>query len=114
MLDFSQNFNRYSYCLNNPLRYTDPDGDLIRTVDIDGNFTTPNRLAQTTPAGQQAIMTTYTVSQYHSSMDFNTGGLPSLVINRYDASFFSGYGTSYQVINPSMSRYFNLFNWLWY
>lgn len=25
--DFSQNFNRYSYCLNNPLVYVDPDGE---------------------------------------------------------------------------------------
>ena len=25
--DFSQNINRYSYCLNNPLTYTDPDGN---------------------------------------------------------------------------------------
>ncbi|MBO7588752.1 MAG: RHS repeat-associated core domain-containing protein [Bacteroidaceae bacterium] len=24
---FSQSFNRYSYCLNNPLKYTDPDGE---------------------------------------------------------------------------------------
>jgi RHS repeat-associated protein len=24
--DFTQNFNRYSYCLNNPLKYTDPSG----------------------------------------------------------------------------------------
>ncbi|MBQ8673945.1 MAG: RHS repeat-associated core domain-containing protein, partial [Bacteroides sp.] len=27
--DFSQNFNRYSYCLNNPLMYTDPSGEFI-------------------------------------------------------------------------------------
>ena len=27
--DFSQNFNRYSYALNNPLVYTDPSGDLF-------------------------------------------------------------------------------------
>jgi RHS repeat-associated protein len=27
--DFSQSFNRYSYCLNNPLVYTDPDGEWI-------------------------------------------------------------------------------------
>ena len=27
MPDFSQNFNRYSYCLNNPLKFTDPSGD---------------------------------------------------------------------------------------
>ena len=25
--DFSQAFNRYAYCLNNPLKYTDPDGE---------------------------------------------------------------------------------------
>ncbi|RLD69092.1 MAG: RHS repeat-associated core domain-containing protein, partial [Bacteroidetes bacterium] len=24
---YSQNFNRYSYALNNPLKYTDPDGE---------------------------------------------------------------------------------------
>lgn len=24
---FSQSYNRYSYCLNNPLKYTDPDGE---------------------------------------------------------------------------------------
>jgi hypothetical protein len=29
MPDFTQNFNRYSYCLNNPLHYTDPDGEWI-------------------------------------------------------------------------------------
>lgn len=30
--DFSQSFNRYSYCLNNPLVYTDPDGEFIFTI----------------------------------------------------------------------------------
>ena len=29
MPDFTQNFNRYSYCLNNPLVYVDEDGELI-------------------------------------------------------------------------------------
>ena len=27
--DFTQNFNRYGYCLNNPLKYTDPSGEFI-------------------------------------------------------------------------------------
>ena len=27
----SQNFNRYAYCLNNPLKYTDPDGEWFLT-----------------------------------------------------------------------------------
>jgi hypothetical protein len=29
MPDYTQNFNRYSYALNNPLIYTDPSGELI-------------------------------------------------------------------------------------
>jgi YD repeat-containing protein len=32
MPDFSQNFNRYSYCLNNPLRYSDPSGEWIHLL----------------------------------------------------------------------------------
>ncbi|MGC9353309.1 MAG: RHS repeat-associated core domain-containing protein [Mariniphaga sp.] len=32
MPDFSQNFNRYSYALNNPLVYTDPSGEFIFTA----------------------------------------------------------------------------------
>ena len=30
--DNSQNFNRYSYCLNNPLRYTDPTGEFWNLI----------------------------------------------------------------------------------
>jgi RHS repeat-associated protein len=30
--DFTQSFNRYSYCLNNPLMYTDPSGEFIWTI----------------------------------------------------------------------------------
>ena len=29
---FSQDYNRYSYCLNNPLIYTDPSGEIIFTA----------------------------------------------------------------------------------
>jgi hypothetical protein len=32
--DFSQNFNRYSYALNNPLKYTDPSGELFVIDDL--------------------------------------------------------------------------------
>ena len=30
--DFSQNFNRYSYCVNNPLKYTDPSGEIFGSI----------------------------------------------------------------------------------
>ena len=32
MPDFSQNFNRYSYCLNNPYKYTDPSGEFFTAL----------------------------------------------------------------------------------
>lgn len=32
----TQNFNRYSYCVNNPTKYTDPDGNLIVAAIIIG------------------------------------------------------------------------------
>jgi len=47
MPDFTQNYNRYSYALNNPLRNTDPDGENV-VVDawlvgfVDGFFSSSN------------------------------------------------------------------------
>ena len=32
--EFTQGFNRYSYCLNNPLKYTDPTGQYIWTLGL--------------------------------------------------------------------------------
>ena len=32
MPDFTQNINRYSYFLNNPLKYTDPDGEFLVAI----------------------------------------------------------------------------------
>ena len=47
MPDFSQSFNRYSYCLNNPLKYTDPSGELFGIDDAFLIFT----LASSTISG---------------------------------------------------------------
>ena len=35
---FTQNFNRYGYCLNNPLKYTDPSGMLACQLDFDNSM----------------------------------------------------------------------------
>jgi len=32
--DFLQSFNRYAYCLNNQLRYVDPDGEWFLTGEV--------------------------------------------------------------------------------
>lgn len=32
--DFTQSFNRYSYCFNNPLKYTDPSGEIAWFVPV--------------------------------------------------------------------------------
>ncbi len=32
--DNTQNYNRFSYCLNNPLKYTDPSGEIIFTAAV--------------------------------------------------------------------------------
>ncbi|MBR4793875.1 MAG: hypothetical protein IK038_09465 [Bacteroidaceae bacterium] len=32
--DYTQSFNRYAYCLNNPLKYTDPSGEFVITTGI--------------------------------------------------------------------------------
>ena len=34
--DFSQSFNRYAYCWNNPLKYTDPSGEELCTLAVLG------------------------------------------------------------------------------
>lgn len=42
MPDNSQSFNRYSYCLNNPLKYTDPSGEIFGIDDAVIAFTAFN------------------------------------------------------------------------
>ena len=56
--DFSQRFNRYAYCLNNPLKYTDESGDFVITALL----ISPQTLISTsTPEGSSSFMRASTV-----------------------------------------------------
>jgi len=40
--DFSQNYNRYTYCLNNPLKFTDPSGYRLAGPEYDSSIDAVN------------------------------------------------------------------------
>jgi hypothetical protein len=69
-----------------------------------GNYVDPQEVARDTPVGQRVALDRFITSQYHGSWDLNTGGRPSFVINRYDASYYPGYG-SYSPFNPPINRF---------
>ena len=54
--------------------------------------------------GDQTTVDKMTVARYHGIDDFDTN-LPSLVINRYDASYYSGTGTAYAPFSPPINRF---------
>lgn len=47
---FSQSYNRYSYCLNNPLKYTDPSGEFIEFIAF-GLFNVASSMMQAAANG---------------------------------------------------------------
>ena len=78
MPDNTQNFNRYSYALNNPLKYTDPDGEFIFTL-----------LAAIIP-GAQPLLPLAIAADIGGII--NTANNWEHVSNAYDNNFFSGVG----------------------
>ena len=60
------------------------------------------------------VVTEQVTTRYHGLDDFATGGLPSLVLNRYDASYYNGglihWGWP---IDYSIVRFFNFFSISW-
>jgi len=47
-----QSFNRYSYCLNNPLKYIDPSGHDVIVIGSNGSVTIPDAYAGTLDPSQ--------------------------------------------------------------
>lgn len=48
--DYSQNYNRYSYCLNNPLKFTDPSGENLAFIAF-GLFNVIGNMMQAAATG---------------------------------------------------------------
>ncbi len=46
-----QGYNRYSYCLNNPLRYTDPSGQIATEVIMFGLFNMASSMMRAAATG---------------------------------------------------------------
>ncbi len=71
----------------------------------DGNYVNPRNIAENTPVGQRVLMESFKTARYHGNWDFNTNGKPSIVINRYDGSYYPGYGGDYSIITPPINRF---------
>lgn len=52
MPDNSQSFNRYSYCLNNPLKYTDPSGESFAAIFAFAVFNVASSMMQASMSGK--------------------------------------------------------------
>ena len=98
MPDFSQNFNRYSYCLNNPLKFTDPSGEFFFSFFIPGLGTFIDAACWGAVIGGA----TYTASVAMSSGGFsnwNWGDFgKSLGIGAFSGVFTAGIGSAFGAV----------------
>jgi hypothetical protein len=58
---FSQSFNRYAYCLNNPLRYTDPSGEILGSIIT--------FLRESVKAIEKTVYKAYSAAFLHGGLD---------------------------------------------
>ncbi len=78
----TQNYNRYAYVLNNPLKYTDPSGEIIE-------------LAAAIIIGAVIAATTYTMTALLADVPFSVGGLAKATfVGAASAAVTFGIGTA--------------------
>ena len=77
---FSQSFNRYSYCLNNPLIYTDPDGEWFWIAAAYFLFFTDAGYQLQKYVSPVAIQVDFKWGTHQKGLGFNVGvGVPKLL-----------------------------------
>lgn len=100
--DNSQSYNRYSYCLNNPLKYIDPSGELFGIDDLLIGVTggIANLVSN--------LMTGDVHNFWHGVSLFGTGafaGIATLYTGPMTGAFILGSGNS--IINQGFTKGFN-------
>ena len=79
----SQSFNRYSYCLNNPLKYTDPDGERLGLSLISGFI---RGVVEMFESGDITAPITYSYKNVLNDLKIQWGlfqGSPKQIISRF-------------------------------
>ncbi|MEE2023263.1 RHS repeat-associated core domain-containing protein [Alkalimonas mucilaginosa] len=87
----SQNFNRYSYVLNNPLSYTDPSGYIFKSIKKHWRTIVAVGLTIVAPwgTGLWATIATGALSGYIA-----TGSLKGALVGAFSAGMFYGIGSA--------------------
>ncbi len=82
----TQNFNRYSYVLNNPLKYTDPSGEIVISFGA------------SVLIGAIVAATTYTVTALYANVPFSAEGLlKNTIFGAVSAAASFGVGEIFQI-----------------
>ena len=88
----SQNYNRYGYCVNNPLKYNDPSGEVIPLLAAIG-------------IGAFIAAATYTLTALTTDIPFTVGGIvQATFIGAFSGAVTSGIGTAATSITQFGSR----------
>ena len=95
MPDFTQSYNRYAYCLNNPLKFTDPSGEEPITIGAIA-------IAAAIGAGVGAVSYTASVAMSPGGFsNWNWGQFAkSTIIGGISGAVTCGIGYAFQSFNP--------------